>query len=189
MKFQGQSFVIFKFPSEGKTWGYSELFNEWFELESGNGQYIANDYSFTYGKHLVSDYASGNVYELDIDTYTDNNQTTIRERVLPTLTGEPLGGAGKRVICSRLELLLERGVGLATGQGVDAEIMISVSQDGGRTFGNESHISAGVMGAYAQKVEWYGFATGYEIVFKVRISDPIKVSIVSGAADVELAGY
>jgi len=189
VKIQGQDFIIFTFPSEGKTWGYSELFNEWFELSSGNSRYIANDFAYAYGKRLISDYASGNIYELDIDTYTDNGQTTIRERVLPVLTGEPLGGAGKRVICSRFELLLERGVGLATGQGAEAIVMVSVSQDGGRTFNNEQQISAGVLGAYAQKVEWYGFATGYEIVFKVRVSDPISVSIVSGAADVELAGY
>ena len=189
MKYQGQDFVIFKFPSEGKTWGYSELFNEWFELATGDGQYIANDYAFIYGKHLISDYASGNIYELDIDTYTDNGTTTPRERVLPVLLGEPLGAAGKRVVCSRLELLLERGVGLATGQGSNPFVMVSVSEDGGKTFGNESFISPGVMGAYKQKVEWYGFASGYEIVFKVRITDPINISITSAAADVALAGY
>lgn len=189
IKFQGQDFVIFTFPSEGATWGYSELFNEWFELSSGNSRYIANGFAYAYGKQLVSDYASGNIYELDIDTYTDNDETTIRERVLPTITGGPLGGAGKRVICSRFEIILERGVGLPTGQGVEATVMVSVSQDGGRTFNDEQQISAGVLGAYSQKVEWYGFATGYEIVFKIRISDPINISIASGAADIELAGY
>lgn len=189
IKYEGQSFIIFSFPSEGATWAYSEPFNTWFELSTNQGRYVANGYAYCFGKHLVSDYASGNIYELDINTFTDKGLSTVRERVLPPLTGEPLGLSGGRLICSRLELLLERGIGLPTGQGSNPVLMISVSEDGGKTFGAEEFIEVGELGQYAKKVEWYGFASGYEIVFKVRVSDPVPISITGAAADIQSGGY
>ncbi len=191
LKLQGQSFVIFTFPTANKTWAYSETFGAWFELSYGvdGGKHLVNGYVYAYGKHLISDYRNGNVYEWDLSTFTDNSDTIIRERVLPPITSAPFGAAGQRVIVSQLELILERGVGLATGQGSAPVLMISYSDDGGRTWSAESQVSPGVMGDYALKVKYDHFATGYEILYKVRVSDPVPVAIYASTVHIALGGY
>lgn len=191
MKRQGQSFVIFNFPTADKTWCYSQETQSWIQLSSGTdgGRDLTNGYVFAFGKHLVTDYQNGNMYELDINTYTDNSSALIRERVIRPITSIDIGVPGQRLMISRFECIVETGVGLATGQGSAPVFMMSHSNDGGRTWSNETHVSPGVLGDYTAKCEYYFFATGYEILIKIRVSDPIKCSIHAAAADLELAGY
>lgn len=191
LKLQGQSIVVFQFPSANKTWAYSETFNTWFELSTGvtGGQHRMSGYCFAFGKHLVADRVSGSIHEWDLNTFDSAGETIIRERVLPPIASNPLGAPGRRITCSRFELILERGQGLTTGQGSEPVVMISASEDGGQTFLPEQSISLGELGQYQYKVEWYGFATGYEITFKVRLSDPVSFSLFSAAVDIEMAGY
>lgn len=191
IKYQGQSFVILTFPTASKTWAYSESANAWFQLSSGvNGErYDFNGYCFSYGKHLVSDYQNGNIYELDINTFDDAGSTFIRERVIRPITGLDIGKPGKRITLTRFELIIETGVGLVTGQGVDPVFMMSNSTDGGRTWSEETHISPGVLGDYTKKVEYFLGVSGYEVLIKVRVSDPINVSIHAAAADIRFGGY
>lgn len=189
LKWSGQSIVVFQFPSTDKTWAFNESSSSWFELSSDGGRDSSNGYVFAFGKHLVSDYQTGNLYELDKNTYTDRGNTLIRERVIAPMTGIELGMPGKRLLMSRFELIVETGVGLATGQGVDPVFMISYSDDGGRTWTGEEFVSIGVMGEYVKKVEYFQFASGYEILIKIRLSDPVFVSIHAAAADVQGHGY
>lgn len=190
LKLEGMSFVVFQFPTANKTWAYVEESNAWIELSSGvtGGRDVANGYTYAYNKHLVSDYQNGNLYELDLNTYDDNGSTYIRERVLKPFSSIDLGAPGKRVTISKVELIIETGVGLATGQGVAPVFMMSISTDG-KTWSEEKQVSPGVLGDYTKKVEYYKQISGYEFMVKIRISDPINVSIHSASIDFRLAGY
>lgn len=190
-KFQGQNFVVFTFPTANKTWAFLEESNAWVELSSGvnGGRDIANGYCYAFGKHLLTDYRNGNIYELDIDTFSDNGAEFIRERVIRPISAIDIDQPGKRILMSRFELIIETGIGLATGQGSDPAFMFSYSVDGGRTWSAETWVSPGNLGAYTKKVEYYCFASGHDILIKFRISDPIKVSIHAASADLMLAGY
>lgn len=191
LKLQGQSFVVFTFPTVSKTWAYSQETGAWIQLSTGTTglRDRSNGYCYAFGKHLVSDYNNGNLYELDVNTYKDAGDTYIRERVIRPITSIDVGQPGKRILMSRFELIVETGVGLATGQGSSPVFMMSHSVDGGKTWSNEEQVSVGVQGDYTLKVEYFTFANGYEILVKIRISDPVKCSFVAAAADLEFAGY
>jgi hypothetical protein len=59
-----------------------------------------------------------------------------------------------------------------TGQGRDAEVMIRVSRDGGFTWGAERIVSAGVLGAYTQRLQAFQFGQARDWVIEVSVSDP-----------------
>lgn len=187
--YHGQDFYQINFPEISLL--YSATFGYWVELSNGlNGErHLANSYVFAYDKHLVADYMTGNIYELDPLTYTDNGETRLRTRILPPLTGAQMGIHGRRVIAGRLQLDMEVGVGLASGQGSVPQIMCEWSNDGGKTWGNQSFVEIGEAGEYSKKVEFFQFASGYSLVARISCSDPVYLSIFSAFADVDDGGY
>ena len=151
---------------------------------------MINSYAYAHGKHLVSDYNNGNIYELDPDTFEDNGDTVILERVTQPVTADQLGGKGQRLLMSRLHIIMETGsTVLATGQGSDPQIMIAASYDGGKSFTNFDSVNVGRTGEGRIKVEWYNMASAYEICFKIRVSDPFYCAIHSAALDCRLEGW
>ena len=90
-----------------------------------------------------------------------------------------------RVFFKKFELDLERGQGLATGQGSDPMVLLRVSRDGGQTWGEEQRMSAGALGAYTQRVIARRLGQARDTVFEVTVSDPIAWSLVGAWLDLE----
>jgi hypothetical protein len=136
---EGMSFYVINFPTAGKTWAYNEDGKAWFQLSTGADQdnYTGTSYAEAYGKKYIG--SGGNILELDIDTFTDNGETIIRERVTPPVVSPN----GNRIEMSSLTLLMETGIGLITGQGVDPKVMIQASYDGGKSWGDEDWVDIG----------------------------------------------
>ena len=133
-----------------------------------------------YGKVLVGDYKSGNIYQLDLDTYTDNGGVIQRIAHSPSIHASTY-----RAVIRRFVIELEAGVGLTTGQGSDPQIALSWSDDGGRTFGNEHWTTIGAIGRYGVRAVWRRLGQFRQRVFRLLISDPVKVAIIAANADVE----
>lgn len=191
--FDGQDFVVAAFPSSGRTLCFSEQYQYWFELCAGTndpgGRWYGNAAIRCYGKNLVADYRNGNVYELDGETYTDAGDTRLRIRVLPPITGDMAGLPGRQLTHSHTRIEMQCGVGLAHGQGSNPVLMCQLSNDGGHTWGQEEHVSMGVMGDYVKAVEFQQFATGYDIRIKIKCSDPVFLSMWGATAYFEDGGY
>ena len=185
---QGQNFYQLTFPTEDHTWVYSESVGQWFELSrSGSkGRALSNSYAFAYGKHLVGDYNSSIIYELDVDTFTENGAAITRTRVTGPLHGGLIGSPGSEIEFDRFELILERGVGLISGQGSDPIIMLELSTDGGNTFGTEIWAHIGKSAQFMHKVEWHGLGRASEFLIRITASDPVPYSIHSANADIEV---
>lgn len=189
VKLQGQSIVVFNFPAANKTWAYSETSGLWFELSSGvnGGRHLANGYCYAFGKHLIADYRNGNIYEWDLDTFDSNGGTIIRERVTQPFTSTNLGGpSGKTVFWHSVELIINSGNGLATGQGSTPYVMMSFSDDLGLTWSTEQWVSAGALGAYQWRVQWHSLGASQGRVYKFRMSDPIEFNLFELSAEVEV---
>jgi len=60
----------------------------------------------------------------------------------------------------------------------DPQIMLQISKDYGHTWGTERWQSLGKTGEYKQRVRWTRLGCGYAFTFKLRISDPVKRSII-----------
>lgn len=185
MQLEGQWFYSLTFPSEDITWVYP-VGGEWFTWGSGlTGRSLANSYAKAFGKHLVGDYASANIYELDANTYTDNGETIIRTRDTAPIHGGLFKLDGKTLEMSRFELFLETGIGLVTGQGSDPIVMLSYSDDGGRNFSNERMAKVGTAGDFKKRAVWTNLGRFQERILRFRVSDPIYWALYSGVAEIE----
>lgn len=132
------------------------------------------------GKHLVGDYETGNIYELSDTTYSDNGDAIQRE-----LTSQTIDSDGKRIFFNSLQLRMDAGVGLISGQGSNPQAMLATSPDGGSTWGNERAITFGAMGMYQTRVIWKALGSGFRKTFRVRITDPVPVAITGAWVEFE----
>lgn len=182
---EGHSFYVLSFPTADATWVYDASTNDWHERawrDSMNAYHRhrgACHMAFA-GHNIVGDWENGNLYRLDLGTYTDNGDTIVRIRQAPHLASE-----GKRVFHRALEVFMETGVGLITGDGSDPQAMLQWSDDGGATWSNEHWAAIGPMGQYAMRVRWNRLGCARDRVYRLSISDPIKVAITGASLDVQ----
>lgn len=185
--FQGQNFYQLTFPQSDKSWLYCISSNEWVENSSGDsgGRAIFNHAVNVYNKVIVADWSNGNLYELDVDTFDENGDTIIRLRDTGVLHGGLFGAPGKWIEMNRLELLCETGVGNLT---TTPQIMLSWSDDGGRTFSTEAWgtVNIGTAGNYQVKIEWFSLGGFYNRILRFRMSEAVRWTLYSAAADIEV---
>lgn len=192
MSLEGQDFYCITFPTADKTFLYSATFNYWVTLSTGmsGGQYLATSYAYCYGRHFVSDSRTGSINYLDDKSHDDAGEARLRVRYMSPITSANMGGTSRRrIVSGGIELDMETGQGLATGQGVDPVLMIDASGDGGYTFQNERFIPIGEMGRYDYKPQYDEFTDGYSIVYRIKCSDPIYLSVFGGYAYITDGGY
>lgn len=182
--FDNQDFYMLIFPAQDKSWCFSET-TGWFE--PNKNRYIGNSHAYAYGKNLIADHDNGNIYELDPDTYDENGTNVERFRDTAPLSGELLNAPGKRITLNRFELIMEVGVGRlpSTDNRENPYCMLSISRDGGKTFGTERWKTLGKQGQY-HKVEWHALGSFQEAVIRVKFSDPNYYSIHSANAEIEI---
>lgn len=187
---QGDDFYLITFPSEDRTFVVNESLGKsgWFELSSGTqgGAYSGTSLVEVYNTLRIGN--RGKLATLDLDEYTQEGDTMLRQRVTRSFSGQDLGLKGNQILMSRLEFIMETGVGLITGQGVLPRMRVETSIDGGRSFAHSAWVELGRMGENTLRAELYNMMQGTDFVFRLTVSDPIAVSIYGGAIDVRLMG-
>ena len=179
----GHTFVNVSFPSapasaprtltydiEGQSWAKR---GQWLSASSEYAVWAPRTHIDAYGKHLVGDRSTGTIWTMDNAVSTDiDGNGIVRQRIAPGITDEH-----KRHPIDQIELLMDVGVGLASGQGSDPQAMLSVSDDGGITYGNEMWAGMGRIGQYRTRVFWQQLGANPDAVIKVRWSDPVPVRV------------
>lgn len=145
------------------------------------GRWRALGSARAYGKVLVGDDVSGVVYEVSPTVYAEGSDPLIR-----TAESPPIHAEGRRVFMSRVQLDMETGIGLATGQGSDPQVMLQWSDDGGRSWSSERWASAGQIGQYRWRVVWYRLGSFRERVLRFAVSDPVPVTFLGAHAELEV---
>jgi hypothetical protein len=170
----GHPMLHINFPSAGESWLYDGLSNCWSKLESYQETRDIAEIGVNFlDRYVVSDYQSGNLYYLNPNSYTENGLPLTVELISRHIYFE-----NKRFSVDQLELYIETGVGLSTGQGSNPQIMLQVSTDGGHTWSNEAWTSFGAIGDYKARAEWRRVSgIARDVVFKFRITDPVKRAI------------
>jgi hypothetical protein len=177
----GHSFWVIYFPTSSKTWVYDVATGLWHERGFWkNGEYVAHRsqaHVFAFGKHLVCDWDSGNIYEMSSEFLDDFGNEIRRPRRCPYISSE-----GRWLTFNRLEI--EGGLGngpippLLDGEGNERppQIMIRWSDDGCKTWSNEHWLSFGKGGEYRARAIlrrmgrcWGTRGRVYEIV----VTDPV----------------
>ena len=191
VRIEGQSFYVLTFPSGNMTLVFNEQSGAWFNLSTGADEqrYIGDSYAEVYGKRLIADKASGGVFELDLNTYTDNGQVKIQERIFGPVNGTAIGLDGERLLMSWVDIIMQMGVGIVTGQGEDPQLMVSASFDGGKTFSQEQDVLLGRQGEGRIKARFDHTESFYDCFIKVRMSDPVFISIFGAAMGLKQSGF
>lgn len=177
----GHKFIYYTFPTENRTFAYDIATGLWHERMSWDAggletRWRANCAVTVYNKTLIGDANSGKIGLVDPAVYTE-----FGDPIVTTMTSPPLYMDGKNISVPVLEVDMHAGVGLTSGQGVDPQIMLDWSTDGGRTYtAPQEWDSFGAMGQNRKKVIFNGLGEGYEFTFRLRISDPVK-RVVYGA--------
>ena len=186
----GHSFYQVTFPSENKTWVYdasvSAILGQpvWHEKlyrnpnTSVDERHRARVAAFFNNKNYFGDWATNDVYSAEQTTYTDNTQTIIRNRTSPTTWN-----ARERIFYKTFELDIERGVGLATGQGSAPLVMIRWSDDSGHTWSNKYQMDVGAIGEYGPRVKRERLGQARERVWEITYSEPTKFNLMGAFVD------
>lgn len=187
-----QDFYILTFPTANKTYVFSEQLNVWFNLTTGSDEdrYLMDSYQFVYGRRLVMDYRNGNVLELDYETFTDDTELQVRQRDTVPINGIELKLPAQKLIMSSFRLILHTGVGLESGQGSSPLFFVGTSIDGGRTFdfSGNPYINPGESGNNIITVQLDKVLEFEDLIIRIRVTDPIFVSIHGAAILVDKAG-
>ena len=181
----GHPFYCLNLPGASTTWVFDASTNMWHERAHLAGglysRHLADCHAFAYNTNVVGDYSNGNIYSLDQTVFTDNGNAVVRERTTPHIAKDM-----NRIFHSALTLDIERGVGLTgSGQGTKPQAMLQWSNDGGHSWSNEHWVSIGAIGSYGMRAIWRRLGQSRSRVYRVRISDPVKVTLIGADLEIE----
>lgn len=164
----GHPMYQLNFPSEGKSWLYDGSTQYWSELRYGDKDRHRVEFGVDFiNQNIVADYENGKLYKLESDTYTDNG-----ENIHTILRGKHIYNQKKKLRISRLELGFEPAT--TTDQTLDPVAALSMSKDGGHSWGAQVFSRMGKVGEYLTRCIWRRLGSGRDIVPEVTISEPIK---------------
>jgi hypothetical protein len=183
---EGHTFYVLTYPSGDRTFVYDATTQLWHERSTYKGtpydygRHIGNCYAYYDGKHYVGDSTNGNLYEMSSAYYDDNGLPLVSVRAgQHQYDGQTL----RNVFMKKLQIDMEAGVGL-TGTvptvGVDPQIALSWSDDGGHTWSNDYLASMGKIGEYERRAIWRRLGMSRDRIFRIAISDPVK-RVITGA--------
>ena len=152
----------------------------WFQNQSGiaNNKWNVRGIQYAYGKMLCAIPDVGVTY-LDPDTYTENGDSILKE-----FTTLPVNSNGQTLFAREMELTMESGIGLTTGQGSDPTVMMDYT-DNNKHFGNDRNRSIGKKGDFRARAVWRRMGRiPYFRTLRFRVTDPVKTVILKLTMDI-----
>lgn len=188
-KDDGHIFLVMNFTTDDYTLVYdvttSEKIREpfWFRMEvestiGGKLRHWGNCHAYFQGNHYVGDYRSPTLYTFS-QNYADNAGTPIKRERTPRHFFDK---QYRRLQVKHYQLDLEAGVGAVSGIYADPKVYISISRDGGRTFGNRKTAYMGKIGARTTRAIWRRLGIGRDYVIRDTIYASVSPICILGAA-------
>jgi ribosomal protein L31 len=185
----GHDFYVLNFAEA--TWVYNMSNGLWHERAYTNSGTLERHraeqalYFAPKDLNLVGDYESGKIYKLNDSYYSDNGDAITRLRTSPHISS-----GLDRIFCSKFQLDMETGIGLdGDVQGSDPTVMLDFSDDGGHTWSSESWALAdagsGQIGNFKKRVIWRRLGSFRDRIFRVKITDPVPVTLIDAQLEVK----
>lgn len=167
--FEGHSF----YTLTGSDWSrsYDAATKVWHSRESYRGKWRARFPFSAWGKTIVQDELTGNLYTLDKNTHAEGSDPLVWGMDTPVVHAFPNGG-----VIDAVHIDINTGVGLlpSTAQGYSPKLMFSWSTDGGATFKGNRELSLGAWGDRVRvTTRRLGRFGPKGVIFRLRISDPV----------------
>lgn len=174
----GHMFYCLQIPGLDKTWVFDALRPAWHARQTLRDGVPSRDraghHMFFDGRHIVGDDQTGKLFALSFDVYKDGEYPLARIRQTPHVANNL-----DRVYYHLLEVDFRFGVGLEDGYGSDPMAILNISDDGGLTFGPDIPTPIGKVGQYTTRAQWWRLGMSADRVFRVTVSDPVKVQMMS----------
>ncbi len=176
----GHYFYVLNFPSANTTWVLDINLQQWHERafwNIGSGEYERHRgqcHVFAFGKHLIGDYATGQIYEQSLDILDDDGEFIRRVRTSQhTFDPQDLD----YLYFHKFQLDMQVGVGNSVDP--DPQITLQWSDDGGYTWSNQHARSIGVVGAYKARVLWRRLGRGRDRVWRAVTGAKAKLTLIA----------
>jgi len=187
---EGHSFYVLTFPTEALTIVYDLTTGQWHRRKSypytdgADERYRANwivqdDYDVFSG-----DYQNGKIYKLNPGHFYDNGNL-----IKWYVSTQDVKADQNMVSHQMLEVRIQPGVGLRTGQGDEPQMWMQYSDDGGYTWSHEKWASMGALGEYSKRLRWYNLGLSRNRMYRFGGTDPVKRHIISAHVEAEALGY
>lgn len=178
---EGHEFYQLTFPTEDVTWVYDFTTDMWHQRQSVDALGIphrarANCLINFAGQRIVGDYQNGKIWEQSRAYYSDGGSPLVATRRTPHVWDQ---GDRNRVRHTRLQLEFAPGVGLATGQGSDPQIILRWRDENG--WSNNRYIPIGKIGEVRNRAIARRLGGARDRVYEVSISDPVKRDVVGAS--------
>ena len=181
----GVEFYALNFTTDNKTYVFDTSTGLWHRRDTytANGftRHLAESHGFFGTKNIVGGYNTGNLYELDPDTFTDNSGIIRR-----LMKSNIVNSDNNQMTIYNLQLDIEKSVGLESGQGSSPKMGLRVSRDGGHNYGELMLRDAGTIGEHKSRVLWSRLGTAREFVLELTATDPVRWVLLGAYADVEV---
>jgi hypothetical protein len=184
----GHAVYVLTFPTADTTKCFDILTNVWHErmywdqATATRKAYRGMFFSSQPTQNVCGDRLTGALYLIDPAVYTDiGGVELLRERIPPRLSSNQT-----RFTVHNIQLMMDVGIGLNTGQGSDPQVMMQVSKDAGKTFGAEQWVSAGALGTFNTRVFFGPQGQATNFVPKFMLSDPVPFRITECLIDVTM---
>jgi hypothetical protein len=184
----GHAVYILTFPDADKTKCFdlnTTLWNERMYWDTTNA--VEKAYRLMWFTSLPSinvggDRLTGTLYIIDPDVYTDVGGAAIRRiRQAPRLSMNQA-----RFTVNQLQIVMDVGVSLVLGQGSNAQVMLAVSKDKGKSYGQEQWTSLGEIGEFDTRVTFGPQGQCDNFIPRVMFSDPVPFRLVDCLVDVTM---
>lgn len=178
----GHTFYVLSFSD--LTLVYDVTTGAWHERLSYNEpRWRIADHALTSRRqHLVADFETNDIYELDLDTYSDDGDPIVRQSIFP-----PIAEGAQFVFMPEMYVDAEMGVGITTGQGSAPVALLDWSDDDGRTWDGAMSASLGAIGKHRQRLTFNRLGRFCSRTFRLSTSDPVKVALLEARARVEVS--
>lgn len=198
-QWEGHVFYLITFPTEDKSWEYDLMTKKWHQrtstlinqkpsfFDKRQGRYRANCFLNWDGNLIVGDFESGNLYQMDRDTYTEYpNNYILRQLTFPHIQKEL-----RRLFLHRIILDCKPGVGI--GDGVvsinqsDPVIRLQISKDAGNYFFPERSTPLGKIGNNLYRSIWKRLGMSRIFTLKLKMTDPVYFAILGCVVELDIS--
>lgn len=184
-QYEGHTFYHLTFPAADKTWVYDVSTRQWHEEtwtdDDGNEhRHRANCAANVYGKNIVGDWETGDLYELDVGNYTDYGDPIVFRRGFPHILADD-----KRMF--HRQFIADMAVGNAPGllSSNPPTVSLRWSDTRGASWGNPIQTSMGSTGQYLVSMQFQRLGMARDRVYELFWSAPYKTALNGAWLDVK----
>lgn len=186
----GHLFWVIYIPNTDCSWVYDVAEGlwhkraEWHQDTATWTPHRSWNHIYMFGRHLVGDWQTGNVYEMSLDLFDDSGLAIRRIRRSPTLVNEM-----EWIYHTELTVDFETGLGpqppLEDGEGNPRppQAMLRWSNNRGKTWSKEYVVGCGMAGEFETRAIWRRLGRSRYRVYELSVTDPIPWVIVDAYLD------